>query len=467
MKKYTRILSLMLCAIMVLCLCACGGNTTSGTMVGFEDESTDYTGAQSQGGQGGNGGTTVSNGGTTVESKVTMTGSDPFANIPKRLKGTTVTFAHFGDEGASEYRKVGVAFEKKTGIKVKWASFNEGEYVAQIAKQINGGAAPDIIICQSTFPAFLEIAQPLQNIVDLNDDFWDDNIVKLGTVGNNSYIVNSLEGVWNSVNMVFYNKKIFSSGGLKTPSDYYKEGKWSYENLKKCLKDVVGTKNIGGYVDAGILNVGLGNSPIQYDYNKKAFYSNIDKTAEAIQYVAQIYKEGLWSANAWAGTFSSGTIGVFVSSAYGTKYNGRFKDADDNMLGAAPLPTSYKGQTVKTSANVRGYGIAKGSKNPEAAAYFLRYYLDYEYYKGAGADVFKNKNLEKVYFDDVIAQLKKTGVNYDFANLFNIYAGKTYKDMFGTLERSEPAQIPGDVAAQKNIAENVVKKANEKLAQYK
>ncbi len=467
MKKFTRILSIVLCAFMVLTLCACGSETQSGTMVGFDDETASIAGSGESGKPDEHASVAVSGNtsSATGESKVIMTGSDPFAKIPKHLRGTKVVFAHYGDEGASEYQKLGKSFEKKTGIKVEWKTFNQGEYVAQVAKQINGGAAPDIIICTDTFPSFLEIAQPLQNIVDLTDDFWDDNLVKIGTVGGNSYMVNSLNSVWNSIYMVFYNKELYKSHRIKTPGDYYKSGEWSYENLKKCLVDVTKIGKTGGWIDSHAMNIALGTSVIQYDADKKTFYSNNDKTVDAIQFVAQAYKEGLWT-NAFWETFNNGSTGVNVGSAWGTKYNGWFENADDNMVAAVPLPTTYKGKTLKTAANVRGYGIAKGAKNPQGAAYFLRYYLDYEYYDDAGANVFKNKSLEKVYFDDVIPQAKKNGINYDFTNLFSIYSD-SYSSWQKETERKDPAQIPGIVKSQNNVTDNVVKKANEKLNQYK
>lgn len=470
MRRVIRFLSVLLCVVMVFSLCACGGNTNSGTMVGFDDENASMAGGNGNATSTGTAGDdTVSAdvGGVKVESKVDLTGSDPFANIPKYLKGKTITFAHYGDEGATEYQKLGASFEKKTGIKVKWVSYNQGEYVAMVAKQINGGAAPDIIICTDTFPSFLEIAQPLQDIIDLNDDFWDDNIVKLGTVGKNSYMVNSLESVWNSVDMVFYNKQIFSSNGLTNPSDYYKAGKWSYENLKKCMEDVVKAGKIGGAIDSFILNNALGTASMMYDADKKQFYAQNEKSVEGMRFVSEAYKEGLWSGNAYWGTFASGNIGLFVTSAWGTKYNGWFKDIDDNVLAAVPLPTSYKGKTVKNSAGVRGYGIAKGSNNPEAAAYFLRYYLDYEYYDDAGANVFKNKSLENVYFNQVIPQLKKTGVNYDFSNLDALYGANDYDNWRKKVERGEPAQVATEVTARNNVVQEVVKKANEKLSKFK
>jgi len=479
MKKYTRILAMLLSLVMVVSLCACGGGATTsedeaGGLLGFEDETASGVGG-SDGGKTDGGNVSVGTvSGTTVESKVEMSGSDPFANIPKRLKGTTVTFAHFGDEGAAEYQKVGKAFEKKTGIKVAWKQYNQEQYVAQVSKAIVGGAAPDIIICNSTFPAVLEIVQPLQNIIDLSDDFWDDEITEIGTITKkdgtkNSYLVNSLEGVWENTSGVFYNKQIFTNNGITSPADYYAQGKWSYENLKKCLEDVVksGPDYIGGWPAAKSMNAQLGYSLAEYDPKTATFKSNADKIATGYTFCATVRKEGLWSNTAWWGTFAAGNIGLYSSGCYGAKYNGFFKDADANMLAAVPMPTSYQGKTLKQSASVRAYGISKGAKNPEGAAYFLRFYLDYEdYNKPAKAEIFKNKGLEKTFMVDCVKEIKKNGRVFEFDGVFSL--SNTYEDTVLTgVTSADPAQVPALIAAQKNTIDACIKKANEKVESVK
>ena len=58
-----------------------------------------------------------------------------------------------------------------------------------------------------------------------------------------------LPGIWDLVNVggyhydipgsigplaLFYNVNHFKEAGLKTPNEYYKEGKWNFENFLKC-----------------------------------------------------------------------------------------------------------------------------------------------------------------------------------------------------------------------------------------
>ena len=491
MKKQIKLFALILTIAMLFGAVGCNkANTSSnsskgesGVLLGFDDETVGAnngggTGSGSSGGSGnsggkggqGNSGNGGNGGGTVVEKPVDVSGSDPFANIPSRLKGTTVTFAHFGDEGAAEYEKVLKAFTKKTGIKYKLVSFNQAEYVAKVSNKIAAKSGPDVIICNDVFPSALEIAQPLQNIVNLKDDFWDDNITNICTVGGNTYFVNSLESVWENIDTVFYNKTIFSNNGLTSPLDYYKNGQWTWENFKKCAEAVKKLGYVGGYADADKINASLGSPMINYDPKAAAFSaSSASALSVGYQFEAQMYKDGLWSSSDWWGTFANGKIGLMAAGGvWGAKYNGAFKDADNNMLGMVPMPSSFNGKECKPTGSLRAYGIAKGAKNPEGAVYLLRYFLDYSYYSSAGANVFKNKNLEKMVFDHVIPEVKKKGINFDYAGgAFELSNAEAMSEISAAAGRADPAQVPGELKGKQNLINNAAQKANDKIASFR
>lgn len=470
MKKLFKPLALAMCLIMLFAFSGCGKakttsevNSDSG-LLDFDNET--VSGKNNDSGTASGNDTNVSSGGgTKVEEPVKINENDPFSNIPKKLKGTTVKFAHFGDEGASEYQKVAKAFTKKSGIKVEFVSFAQAEYEAQVAKQINAGLAPDVVICNAMFPSCLAIMQPLNGIMDVNSSFWDKNTTKATTVGGKTYAVNSLKGPWINAEALIYNKQIFSNNGIKTPADYVKEGTWSWENYKKCLEDVVKAGKYGGKLDGTQMATSMGQPIISYDASSNTFKSNLDAAATYLQYEAQCVKEGLYPTSEWWGTFANGNTGMYPAGTYGLKYNGYLKNAEDNILAAVVMPTSYKGTKCKPSGGLRAYGIAKGAKNPEGAVYFLRYFLDYSYYSDAKANVFKNKSLEKFYFDTLMPQIEKEGIIFDYSENVYLQNGKTLGELLGAL--NEPAQVSTQVASIKNVVENTVKKCNETVAKYK
>lgn len=476
-KQLNRILAMTMCILLIFSAVGCTkGNTGSETsttndgenvMFEFEDEkgegiqndettSTDKNTSDKE---------LNASEGVTITEQIQFDDKDPFANIPKKLKGTTVVFAHFGDEGATEYQKVCKAFTKKTGIKVKLLSYDQDAYVATVSKQIAARSAPDVIICNETFPHALEIAQPLQNLLNLNESFWDSSVTKATTIGNNTYFVNSLKGVWHNIDMIFYNKRIFSENSLRSPADYYNSGEWTYENLRKCLEEVKETGNVGGYVDPKMMAASMGSALVSYDSNTKTFAQNVQNAIPAYQYSAYNATNGLWDHNLWFGIFVNGTIGLYQNSAYGCKYNGWFEGVDSSIIGAVPTPVSYNGVPCKQTESMRAYGVAKGAKNPEGAAYFLRYFLDYSYYEEAGANVFINKELEKAYFKSLDLAAEE-GINYYFNEAAYEYTSINRKDLVNT-GNAKPAAVPSELLAFENQFVDAVKKMNDKIAALK
>ena len=99
--------------------------------------------------------------------------------------------------------------------------------------------------------------------------------------------------------------------------------------------------------------------------------------------------------------------------------------------------------------------------NPQAAAYFLRYFLDYGYYKDAGANVFINNAMEKAYFDEM-ALAEKEGINYYFdTNAFS-YTSAKYEDLKKVADLS-PVQVAAKLSSYENQFTSAAAKMTEKL----
>ena len=187
----------------------------------------------------------------------------------------------------------------------------------------------------------------------------------------------------------------------------------------------------------------------------------------AFQFPAQCFLEGLWNTTAWWGTFGTGTIGIYVSSTYGFKPNGYFKDMDNAAIAMAPLPSSYQGKATKQAGTLRAYGIAKGAKNPNAVAYFLRWFLDYKYYESSGAKLFKNDSLKKVYFEQIVPDIRKNGWVVDLSHSALRIADYDVEGSLRPATRVDAAQVSVELAKQYNTINAAVQKANSRIAKYK
>ena len=133
-KLLVRIISLSLCFAMFLTFAACDKSEpeTEQGVLDFEEEQGEGLSQEESKDAGTTSGATISGSGETVSEKVEFDSKDPFANIPKRLRGSTVTFACWGDEGHDKYKKVYKAFTQKTGINVKIQNIDQKGYESTV-----------------------------------------------------------------------------------------------------------------------------------------------------------------------------------------------------------------------------------------------------------------------------------------------------------------------------------------------
>ena len=486
-KSSKKFIAILLCLIMIFTFAACGSAENSSSddsplLIGVDNNLTVDVDGNNSSQTGGKdtenknngttsviGGSTEDYGGNTVTDKVDLSSNDPFANIPARLKGTTVKFATWGDESGSAYMMVIKAFEKKTGINVDIVQLSQSSYRESIATQIINKAAPDVVIADQ-FPASLQIVQPVQNIIDITDDFWDQELIKMTTINGNTYFLNSWSGVWQSPLAVFYNKKLFEDEGINSPADYYKNGQWSYENYLKIAREMhkLGYKTS---FDPIAFNEQLGNPTLKYNTSSQKFTNNLSNTIEGYKIKLQLITEGV-DDKTTNNDFISGKAAMVTTGPYGAKYNGYYKNMDDSQIAMVPLPDSYKGQKINQAVGngARAYGICKGSKNPEGAAYFLRFFLDYKYYEIAGAEVFKNEDLKNTYFNDIVPIYKNNKNRvieyYGQPCQFAGYSSDQYS-IDSKLAGLKESDISTLIASKNNIYDASAKAANEYLATIK
>ncbi|MBO5321767.1 MAG: extracellular solute-binding protein [Clostridia bacterium] len=472
-KQIIRIMSLVLTLAMVLTLGACGSKGASsdvegGAILDFEDEKGDGFTVDSDQPHGADA-DIVSQIGTgvtiTEDDKVDLSSDDPFANIPKRLRGSTVVFACWGDEGHDKYKKVYQEFTKKTGIKVQIRNVDQNTYLATVAQQIAAGNSPDVLVDCYNFANQIEILQPMQNLIDINDPFWDQNIIKISTIKGNTYEVSSNKSCWQGHQFILYNKKLFATNSITSPGEYYSRGQWTYENALKCMREITKISgNYGGVIMPDLIAASLGTPIVSYDTTKAQFVNNISSAnvLAGYQFYATIKEEKIWETGMWYTHFNNGNVGLYDGDVYSAKFNGRFSTFEDSALAAVPMPTSYQGKPTKQVGLYRAYGIAKNAKNPSGAAYFLRWFLDYSKYEEAGVKVFKNDSLKDFYYNTYVPLIEKEGINYSFYQTATAYLNED-SNTFIHVDDSGKDQITGLLDSKKNKIDGAVDALNAKL----
>ncbi len=394
-----------------------------------------------------------------------------FKNIPKNLKGKTVLFSDWGEAVADEYQKVVKKFTQDTGINVKMVQFLNTEYIVKVSQQIAAGKSPDIAASNYLFPTALEVMQPLPKYFNINDGFWDKRVSDAYSVGGTQYFVNAINSVFCTGYMIFYNKNLFSTVGVKTPQEYLDEGNWTYETLKQVAKDIATAGYKGAILDPMVIAEQMGETLVEYDPSTGVFTGNATAPSviKALQYHSSGLEDGIfYTAN--ANTFAKGGIGMTMLGTYGLKYDGYFKSMLPSDIGVVPLPTSFEGKKLEyMPTGGRGYGICKGSQNPEAAYYLLRYYLDIDKYEPAGANIFANKSLEKYYKQTHLVQFQNSKLYYEYFTEPLVLAGATWATPGGKWQKVKSAstgQVSVELTKMKNVLNTAVTLANKKIKDF-
>lgn len=451
----------MLAAFMMLCLTLClfVGCGNGSTDIGSNSGSTDMSSEQ---------------GSVQVPSQEQGSGIyaeddyDPYANIPESSKGVTVRYATWIDHTTTEGAKPLSNFYKDTGINVELYLVPQNGYVNTLMTKMASGDIPDVYVTSEdnqSFPLSLQIGAPIDLVstVDLKDPIWDQSMLETGKIGNHYYLLNTLNSPWSGSNLVYYNKSIFEENGFKTPADYYAEGNWTWNTMKKVMKeiDALGDDYIGGYIDPEILGGSAGASFINYNYKSNTFSSMVNsrELLSTYQFYADLRTEGLVTTTLIESIekFKNGRLGIMTTGVYGLKATGHFVGMDQSKIGYTYLPALEDGTKGLTSSIHRMYGICAKAPNADAAGYFIRYWLDYKNYDLEST--FISVDAGNFYYELINQRAENKYFNFDFACANLIGQENAYAFTRGA-RTSPSAGTKTAIDSVTNLVDDAVKKAN-------
>lgn len=387
-------------------------------------------------------------------------------NVPANLKGTTVTFATWIDHTKSEGKNAWTTFEKATGIKIKMIEIPQGEYASTLSAKVASGQSPDVFVENSDFfPTCLQVAMPLNKIksLDLNDPIWDQDVIKYSTFGGKPYLINTKYSIWNGGDSVFFNKRAFEYYGLLTPQDYIDAGKWNMDNFIKMLTEFTALNSsfTGAAMSPEKITSSMGTALVYMKNGKFVSGANDPKISEGYS----IYNK-IKDAKLLGGTekgFMDGTTAVYITGTSGLKKTGYFKSMDPDDLGVAPIPSIDGKSNAYVPAIFRAYGVCSGAKNPEGAAYFLRYFLDPLNYDFDAT--FLNKDCRD-YFVNNISGLSLDKKLFDFSEAAAVkfgYANSDRRKWRRALSTAESAQFTVELSKWVNEINTATKNCNDAI----
>lgn len=416
-------------------------------------------------GKSGNAGTDQSAG--TDNSKTFA--ENPYSDIPKELKGTEISVALWY-EVPDEELKVIEEFTQKTGIKVnvEVVATSDAGYSEKVVAAVSSGMPYDVIkIGETNFPIWTSsVCQPLdETVFRLEDDIWDHELMDGCKVDGKYYGVNIKGSFSNDTSQVlYYNKTMLENYGVKTPRQYYEEGNWNWDTLEetcKAVKDSISGVSPLGFFKTQMMAQSAGTDFVTYDGTKFSANLTDQKLIDAYARLAKFTKLGYHTSDDYfADELSSGKLAMLCGITFGMKSNNGWWAEDGGLrsgeLDAVPFPSPV-GEELLIPTDVKLFGISKGSKNQEAAAYFLRYFLDPANYDMD--NMFLNDNLKDT-FNQVLQE--KRCINYSEA-IIKYIDSHSYYQLDHYLIRGDASQTNVTLDKYSNIVTKAVSRVNDEI----
>jgi multiple sugar transport system substrate-binding protein len=216
--------------------------------------------------------------------------------------------------------------------------------------------------------------------------------------------------------VIFYNKTMFESKGLKTPLELFNEGNWTYEELQKtaaALSDPnqgvfgatfgVNTKLWSDYL-FGIVWA-MGGEVFNEDMS--AFTLNSEIGVNVLNYYKQLLESRSHPSIGSQITFDGGKLGMSLENVTNTS---KYRDKVDFDWDIAPVPTGAGGHPV--ALGFAGYSVFK-SEQQEEAAKFIKFLT--------------NKENASTIADFFVPQRKSILNSDDYLNLYAHPSAETMK----------------------------------------
>lgn len=396
--------------------------------------------------------------------------SDPYSDIPADLKGTTVSVLLWRT-GEKTDHLLAEAFTKQTGIKVNLIEMpNNGGYATKLASLISANESPDVCMMGSeTFPSYaITSLEPLdESVFRLDDAIWDKSVMDAYKI-NGKYYGLSVAGSWycnDTSYLTYYNPTALKANGIDTtPYQLWKDGKWDVNAMLDIARKFK-AKN-ANYHGLSIQTNTVPNpymlsAGVDYiKYDGKSFSSNMSDSVvlSTNMDLADWFNTGL--AEGWdSAGVGAGTVALFDAIAYGIYKEANWFTVSTDSLEVVPVA----GKNVV--ANGKLWCVPKGAKNAQAAAYFIRFFLDPDSFKytsfGSMENTISSSQQYEVWQYLTAASTPKT-FNYT-RGVLNYYDSSSFGSLTTAINSTTSANIKTVLDSNKSMVEAACKRSNTNL----
>ena len=322
---------------------------------------------------------------TATPSTPTQSGSkfNPYQGIESERGKTVRIFTWWKLTEAEE--KVLKDFKAKYGINYKATYVTKPLYATQVTSMIASGKNVPDLICMDheSFPnpIFKNQLQPITvgKFDIVNDKAYDLDMMNAVKWKGQYYGVQLKNNTTYQRGTIYFNETLFKERGVKTPYQYWKEGNWNWDTLAECAKKMTftsgGKQCYGLNSDMTFFTYLMASNNTDFVKNTgTAIVNNLNDKAllETLNYISDLKIGGYWDPQE-GGTkkLLNRECAMYMDGSWKMEATSSFGDG----VGVAPVP-SPKGKQFIQGVSASVWGIAAGSKNPAAASYMIRYWLD-------------------------------------------------------------------------------------------
>ncbi|CAM3395889.1 ABC transporter substrate-binding protein [Marinicrinis lubricantis] len=274
-------------------------------------------------------------------------------------------------------------------IKVELVPIPNDGYQDKIMTQLSGGKAPDIFYVGSEW---ISKIVETGKVVDLSDFLSsDESYVKPDEFAEGLWgaakINNQIYGLAVDCNpfVLYYNKKVLEEAGVKSPQEYYDEGKWNWDTFAEVTAQIKESGKKGFILDgwSGPLFTWIWtNGGEMYDEDGHIILSENEEAQEAFKYISDMLQQGNFT---YSGSLPQGQGGdaMFMSNQVGFVGAGRwytpmFSENKALEFDYIPYPTNTGEQQGTVSIATAYMVVNKDSKHLDAAMKFASFYTSPE-----------------------------------------------------------------------------------------
>jgi multiple sugar transport system substrate-binding protein len=282
-------------------------------------------------------------------------------------------------------RAVDAFMEENPNIDVNLIPVPGDQYEQKLLTQFQGGEAPDVFYSYENTMAKLieaEQVQPLSEFLKSSESYVSADDFPEGLWGP-ARKDGEIYGVTPDSNpmVIYYNKKLFEEVGIKTPQEYYDEGKWNWETFKEITGKLRDADKYGFVVEnwwGPFYSWVWSNGGRIFDEDGNFVLEENEKAKETIEYLYNLVKDG---NGVYAGSLpkGQGSDAMFMSNQVGMVSAGRWYEPMFNEAEGLDYDYIYwpstTGKNEPVGVPVAYLAVNKSSKHLEEAMKFITYYV--------------------------------------------------------------------------------------------